>query len=1449
SMAAPHVTGAAALVLGQNPTWTPDQVLKALQDNADKGVVTGSLSAADGLLNISFLNTAVTPPPVVGVPDAPTAVTVSGISQTSATVNWTAPVNNGGAAITGYTVEYRASAASAWTPLAATGTSATISGLTATTVYQVQVSASNSAGTSLPSSIASFTTIGNVPTAPTNAVVTQDHGNYIKFGWTAPTSNGGTAISSYTVQQQIAGVWTTVYTASTTSALVSNLTPLTAYAFKIWANNSAGAGPALDFNYTTGPLAPATPVVTLGQITGTTASASWPASAQTDPNYPVTYEVTYGLSSSLTPLATYNISATNYTLTGLRSVTKYWIRVQSVAGKSTSGASYISFSTIADVPSSPYWLTAVKTSTSVNLNWAVATDGGSAIIDYKLQTSTSNSSTATWADVANPTTQTYAVALPAAGQTMYYRVAARNAIGLSAYSLITSVSGAAILASAPQNLTLTPVSNGVTLSWAAPASNGGALITSYAIRYSRDNGSTWNLLGSVGGTVLTYTTTITTQKGQTTLFSVAAVNSVGTGPAATASYSPVKTKPSSPRTLSAVGVTSASGIKYVASWQLPVDDGGSVITSYLLQIQDATGAWNNLATTAGNITSATVDLGASGGIVNLRVIAVNELGQSDPSSTLTVTVPYKAATAPQNLVATANPAVNSTALSWAAPANLFGGTVSAYLIQVSTNSGISWVSAATVNGSTLSANAPYPPKGATYLYRVIAVTQGGQSAASNIASLTREASIPTAPLIRSISLANGSVPTLTWSVPSDLGGTVLVGYIVEQYVSAPASGGSTAPAQWTEVARIAAGTTSYTGAAAAPGQVLQFRVTAYNSIGNSPASTVAQITAALAKPAAPTNLAVSDANSASGLTVSWTAPTDLGGATSYTYRVEVSANGGSTWSGYVVASSATSLQLGRPAKGVSWQIRAVTQTNFGRSDSSNVVSYSTASSVPSAPLAARVSFNSAGNPVLAWYAPSDNGGSAITAYLIESAVSPYGSKDYSWAEPVSVAGNLLSFTGVRAAPGSTQRFRVTAVNAVGNSAVSSIASIYVPLLKPAAPGGFVVDDTSNVGKLTFNWTPSSDLGGAPAALNYQLEASINGGQSWVVVANLTSTAVSAVLAKPAKGVTAQYRVFTVTGYGRSDASPTVSYSVAATVPSAANGVRAAFGTDGNPVFSWGAPYDIGGSPLLGYRLELGTSIANGSITWSNPVTVAANVLSYVTPRANPGVYQYIRVTAVNAVGSSASSPVASLMVPLVKPTAPLGLTASVPTGSSNLTLTWQQPTDLGGAPSASSYQIDRSVDDGTTWATVAYSGGTSVIVAAPAKNSTWSYRVAARTGFGLGEFSNTVAYSTPATLPGSASGLSAVLITTANPAVIRVTWNAPVDNGGSAISAYRVEKSENNGSTWTAVGTTDGNTRTLDVTPSAPGVLVYFRVFAANSLGSSTSAAMNGVRMPFVAPA
>ncbi|MEN9660378.1 MAG: hypothetical protein RLZZ443_307 [Actinomycetota bacterium] len=1436
SMATPHVTGAAALVLGQHPTWTPDQVLKALQDNADKGVISNSLSTNDGLLNISFLNSSTTPPPVIGVPDAPTAVAVSGITQTSATVGWVSPAMDGGAAITGYKVDYRASAATAWTSTTVTGTSATLTGLTATTVYQVQVSAINSVGASAPSPIVSFTTVGNVPTAPTNAVVTQDHGNYVKLGWTAPTSNGGNAITSYTIQQLKAGVWTTVYTATTTSGLVSGLSPLTAYSFKIWANNAAGASPALDLAYTTGPLAPATPTVTLSQLTGSSVVANWTASAQTDSNYPVSYEVTYGLSTSLTaPLGTYIVSTPTYTLTGLRSVTNYWIRVQALAGKSSSGANYISFTTIANVPTAPYWLSTVRSGDTFNLNWAVSASGGSPVIDYKLQSSNSNASTAVWADVATPTAQTYTVPVPGAGQTVYYRVAARNAIGLSDYSLATSVSGPTTLASAPLNFVATPSNNGLTLTWDAPANNGGAAISYYAIKYSRDNGTTWTAVSNPTGTARTVTITINLPKGQVTLFSIAAVNSAGVGPATQLSYSAAKTKSTAPTGLSSIAQTSG---KFALTWAAPSDNGGSAISAYLVQTQDSNGNWNTVVQTAGNVTSTLMDLGGSGSVAYVRVIAVNEVGQSDPSTVLAVTVPYKQASAPQNLTAVANVAGNSATLNWAAPANLYGGTVSAYIVQVSTNNGVSWVSYFSVSGTTLTANGPLPAKGATYQYRVQAVTQAGGSAFSNVASITRDVSIPTAPGTRSIAITNGNAATIGWNAPLDLGGTTLTGYIIEQYASGA----------WTEVARVAPTVTSYTSAPGTAGQALMFHVIAYNSVGVSPASSTLTITLPLNKPAAPTNVTVSDANSTGGLAVTWTAPTDLGGATAFSYRVETSVNNGSIWTSYAVPSTATSLTVARPAKGTAIQIRVITVTNFGRSDSSNVVSYSSAVTAPSAPLNARVSFNGAGDPVFAWSAPGDNGGSAITGYLVEVGLINYGSTTLTWSAPVTVSGNVLSFTGVRAAPGSTQAFRVTAVNANGNSPVSNVASIGVPLLKPAAPTNVTVDDTSAVGALTVKWTASADLGGVPAAIRYQVEASLTGGTTWNYVYAAAPTATSFVMSKPAKGNTFQIRVVTITGYGRSDSSNVVSYSVAATAPGLPTNVRASFGTDGNPVFAWGAPSDLGGSPLTGFIVEFGTSNGTNAITWSAPVTVAANVLSAVAQRANPGVYQFVRVTAVNAIGNSAPSSVIGLMVPLVKPTAPLNVTATATTGSNTVTLAWSVPANLGGAPSAASYQVDRSSDNGATWTTLGSYLTSPALVTAPAKNTTWLYRVAARTAFGLGDYSAPASFTTAATVPSFATNLSASLISGTTP-VIRVVWAAPADNGGSPILGYRVERSENGVSAWTAAGTTDANTRQLDVTPSAPGAFVYFRVFAFTSVGMATSAPVNGMRMPYAAPA
>ena len=77
-------------------------------------------------------------------PAKPTVTATSG-SSTSLDVSWTEPGLNGGPEITGYSVEYREGTSGDWKNVthSGTGTTTTITGLTANTEYQVQVRALN----------------------------------------------------------------------------------------------------------------------------------------------------------------------------------------------------------------------------------------------------------------------------------------------------------------------------------------------------------------------------------------------------------------------------------------------------------------------------------------------------------------------------------------------------------------------------------------------------------------------------------------------------------------------------------------------------------------------------------------------------------------------------------------------------------------------------------------------------------------------------------------------------------------------------------------------------------------------------------------------------------------------------------------------------------------------------------------------------------------------------------------------------------------------------------------------------------------------------------------------------------------------------------------------------------------------------------------------------------
>jgi large repetitive protein len=176
-----------------------------------------------------------------GTPAAPTAT--AGI--TSASVTWTAPAANG-SPITGYVVTpYLNGTAQTAQAFSSTATTQTLTGLTAGGSYTFTVAAVNAVGTGSASPQSNAVVPYTLPGAPTiTAVGAAD--SAASLSWSAPASNGGSAITGYVVTPYIAGVAQAPQTFSSTATThtVAGLTPGTSYTFTVAAVNAAGTGPA-----------------------------------------------------------------------------------------------------------------------------------------------------------------------------------------------------------------------------------------------------------------------------------------------------------------------------------------------------------------------------------------------------------------------------------------------------------------------------------------------------------------------------------------------------------------------------------------------------------------------------------------------------------------------------------------------------------------------------------------------------------------------------------------------------------------------------------------------------------------------------------------------------------------------------------------------------------------------------------------------------------------------------------------------------------------------------------------------------------------------------------------------------------------------------------------------------------------------------------------------------
>jgi fibronectin type 3 domain-containing protein len=188
-----------------------------------------------------------TPPAPPPPPDPPSAPALSASAgDASALLSWTAPADDGGATISGYEV-YRGTSPGSATLHATVGNVLTFTdtGLTNGTSYWYRVAAVNVAGTGDLSNEVSVTpsAAATAPSAPIGLTAKVQGGN-IRLAWSAPASDGGSALTVYRIQRSSSSGTVTIEVLGSQLAYFDSPVPRrTQYTYVVSAVNAVGQGP------------------------------------------------------------------------------------------------------------------------------------------------------------------------------------------------------------------------------------------------------------------------------------------------------------------------------------------------------------------------------------------------------------------------------------------------------------------------------------------------------------------------------------------------------------------------------------------------------------------------------------------------------------------------------------------------------------------------------------------------------------------------------------------------------------------------------------------------------------------------------------------------------------------------------------------------------------------------------------------------------------------------------------------------------------------------------------------------------------------------------------------------------------------------------------------------------------------------------------------------------
>jgi Fibronectin type III domain len=298
-----------------------------------------------------------------------------------ALVKWLGPEQYNPLPITGYRVE-------TWSGGSLVGTTTVgneywlwVTGLTNGTAYTFTVAALNSAGWGPASAPSAPVVPHEAPGAPSSVEVTPGDGR-VDVRWSAPASQGGSAITGYRVRLFVDGNWfREIHFGVALTLDVTGLSNGTAYTVDVAAENDVGYGPATS----SGPITPRT-VPTAPQIGATSAGAgsaivNWAAPSSDGGAALTRYTVRVYRGSSLVKVVYPAAGATSVQATGLvnGSAHTFLVQAHNVAGAGPVSARSAAVTPV-DRPSAPRIGTPSAGNASAIVRWAQPLSSGGAAV-------------------------------------------------------------------------------------------------------------------------------------------------------------------------------------------------------------------------------------------------------------------------------------------------------------------------------------------------------------------------------------------------------------------------------------------------------------------------------------------------------------------------------------------------------------------------------------------------------------------------------------------------------------------------------------------------------------------------------------------------------------------------------------------------------------------------------------------------------------------------------------------------------------------------------------------------------------------------------------------------------------------------------------------------------------------------------------------------------------